>query len=177
MKMGRFLKIVAVGMLFGVWSSNGVTEEDTKAQVRLLDEQVQDFKSEVLDISSSLIQLDQNFSYPENTRVSIFLEIGQGNKSLFDEVILKIDGKDITQYKYTPMEFEALQRGGIQRIYTGNIQNGAHSLAVELFGIANSGMGYQQKAELIFTKNTGAKLISITLASPTPGNQGIIFNE
>jgi len=160
-----------------MWSSTGVTEELAKAQIKALDEDVQDFKSEILDISSNLIRLDQRISSPEVNRVSIFFAVAKTNKSLFDEVILKIDGKETIQYKYTPVEFEALLRGGVQRIYTGNINNGAHSIEVEIFGITNSGKGYQQRAELIFTKDPGTKLIEITLASPGAGNQSIIFNE
>lgn len=190
--MGRFFKSTAIGLLIGMWVVMSAAEEITtkeiapkemsegqitEEQIKAIDGQVQDIKADVLDISTRLIQLEEKLIYPPNTRMSIFLAVAQGDKFRLDAVNIKIDGKDAAHHIYTVKELEALQRGGVQRIYTGNIRTGEHALEVALIGKSTGNNDYQQHADYKFTKDAGTKLIEVTLAGPGFISQGISFKD
>ncbi|MDH4234495.1 MAG: hypothetical protein OEV15_05120 [Gallionella sp.] len=170
--MGRYLKRAVYGLLMGACVAANAAE-----QAKSLDAQVQDMKKEVLDISTSLIQLEEKLIYPANTQLSVFLSIAQGNKFRLDAVDLKIDGKKAARQIYTTRELDALQHGGVQRIYTGNIRTGKHVLEVEFIGKSTKNNEYRQRADLNFTKDIGTKLIEINLAEPGSDQLSISFKD
>lgn len=176
------MKTAVIVLLIGMWVAMSAAEEITareisKEQIKRLGEQVQDIKKDVLDISTGLIQLEEKSIYPLNTRISIFLTVAQGDKSRLDTVRVKIDAKEAVNHVYTAKEVDALQRGGVQRIYTGNLQNGEHLLEVALTGKSTSSNAYQKNANYKFVKDAGNKIIEITLAGSGSGNQGISFRD
>jgi len=180
--MGKFLQSTAVGLLICMWAVVSAAEgiaakEISDEQIKGLDEQVQDIKNDVLGISTEITRLEEKLIYPANTQISIFLVVAQGDKFRLDAVKLKIDGKEITNYIYTSKELEALQNGGVQRIYTGNIRTGEHTLEVESFGKSKNNLDYQQNVTYKFTKEAAKKFIEITLAGPGFGNKGISFRN
>ena len=176
--MLRIFKRVFVCLLIGMWLSMGAAEEISHEQFMRLDNQIQDIKKDVLDISSSLIQLEEKFIYPQDTRVSIFLAIEPRDKSPLDTINIKIDGKEAASHKYTFMELDALQRGGVHRIYTGNIANGGHALEVAvLTDKPTSNKDRQRNADFNFSKKSGTKIIEIYLSDLRGGNQSINFRE
>ena len=174
--MARFL----YGILFTVLSlllvPVSVAQEVTREQIKGLDEQVQDIKKDVLGISAELTQLEEKLIYPSNTQVSVFVSLAKGEKYRLDSMRIKIDGKDASNHIYTFKELEALQSGGVQRIYTGNVRSGDHVLEVSLIGKSGSS-DYRQTASHSFTKSVEPKLIEIVLGGPGSGNQAIGFKD
>src|SRR6266550_4714667 len=47
---------------------------------------------------------------------------------------IKLDDKMVSSYLYTPLEVSALHRGGVQRIYLGNLKVGEHELVAYFTG-------------------------------------------
>jgi hypothetical protein len=159
-------------------SANEISAKDiSREQIKGLDEQVQNIKSDVLGISTEIAGFEEKFIYPSNTRISIFLSVAPKEKFRLDAVKLKLDGKETAGHNYTPKEVETLQQGGVQRIYTGNIQDGEHTLEVAVTGISASNKDYQQNAAYKFSKDADSKLVEITLSGPGSGNQGISFRN
>jgi hypothetical protein len=182
MIMVRILKSTAVVFLICIWTTVSAAEGTAARavnddQVNGLDEQVQDLKNDVLGISTEISRLEEKLLYPANTQVSIFLLVTRGEKFRLDAVKLKIDGKEIANYIYTSKEMEALQNGGVQRIYTGNIRTGEHALEVESFGKSSTNIDYEQNVNYPFTKEAGTKFIEINLAGPGFGNKGVTFRN
>lgn len=166
--MGAFLPVAA-----GVC----IAEEVSREQIKGVDEQVQDIKKDVLGISSELVQLEEKLLYPSNTQVSLFVVLAQGDKLRLDAVDIKIDGKEATHHIYTFKELEALQQGGVQRIYTGNVRSGEHTLDVVLIGKLAGDKDYRHSASYKFSKNEGPRLVEITLAGPDAGSNNINFKD
>lgn len=180
--MGRFLRATAAGLVIGMWMAASAAEEITAKeitgeQIRAIDQQVQEIKNDVLAISTGITRLEEKLIYPANTQLSIFLAVDQNEKFRLDAVNIRMDGKAATSHIYTSHELEALQHGGVQRIYIGNIRTGEHELEVALTGKSTSNDDYRQKADYKFTKDAGAKLIKISLAGPGSGNQAIVFRD
>lgn len=180
--MGRFLGAAAIGLMIGMWvvtsaAEEIATREITGEQIKAIDRQVQDIKNDVLGISTGITLLEEKLIYPANTRISIFLTVAQVDKFRLDAVKIKMDGGAAADHNYTSHELEALQHGGVQRIYIGNIRTGGHELEVALTGKSTSNNDYQQKASYKFTKDAGAKLIEISVAGPGSGNEAIVFRD
>lgn len=144
-------------------SEDGISEDSTREKIKGLDEQVQDIKTDVLAISTELLQLEEKLLYPSNTHVSLFLSTAEQKKVRLDSVDISIDGQPVTHHVYTHKELAALQSGGVQRIYTGNIGSGEHELEVVLSGRTSSDEVYRNTARHQFTKEVGPSLVDIKL--------------
>lgn len=175
--MNAFQKFLIVIALSGMSLATVMAQQVSKEQIKGLDEQVQDIKKDVLAISSELLQLEEKLLYPSNTQVSFFVSLAQGSKFRLDAVKIKLDGKDSAHHIYTFKELEALQSGGVQRIFTGNVRTGEHLLEVSLSGKTAGNAGYQQVNTLKFKKAIEPKLIEIILGGPEAASHAIRFKE
>ena len=128
-----------------------------------VDEQVQSLKSDVLDLNRDLFVLEQELLYPANTQVAVFVSIDAGTFFALDSVQLKIDGKEVSDYIYTPREVHALTQGGVQRLYVGNLKVGKHELVAFLTGKGPHDLDYTRGATLNFNKDIGAKYLELTI--------------
>ena len=128
-----------------------------------VDGQVQSLKSDVLDLNRDLFVLEQELLYPANTQVAVFVSMDAGTFFALDSVQLKIDGKEVANYLYTPRETHALVQGGVQRLYVGNLKVGKHELVAFLTGKGPHDLDYTRGATLDFQKDIGAKYLELTI--------------
>ena len=138
-------------------------EDNYRQQMKGLDEQVQEIKSEALSITAQLSRLEEKLLYPSNTHVAVFLAMPSGDAFRLDAVQIQIDGQLVAHYIYSFKELEALQKGGLQRIYTGNVTTGSHQLEVAVTGKLESGKELSRTERLEFTKGIEPKLLNVTL--------------
>lgn len=174
--MGIFARGIPLVLLWSI-SCVALAEEVSREQIKGIDEQIQDIKRDVLAISSDLLQLEEKLIYPSNTQVSLFLSFVQGTKFRLDAVDISINGKETVHYLYTYKELEALQKGGVQRIYTGNIRTGEHTLEITVIGKSADDRDYRQSASYKFTKEVGPRLVEITLGGPAASGNQIGFKD
>src|SRR5215813_3858953 len=121
-------------LLLCLGSVHGWAQHNDQQQMRGLDDQVQDIKSDVLSIGQELNRLEEKLLYPSGTQVSIFVSVPKGDQMRLDAVRLQIDGQLVAHHIYSFKELEALQKGGVQRIYVGNLATGDHKLEVVIDG-------------------------------------------
>ena len=150
-----------------VFSFPAYGNEISREQIKGLDEQVQEIKSDVLDIAEELNQLEEKLLYPSNTQVSVFVSLENGENFRLDSVEIQLDGKPVAQHIYTFKELEALQKGGVQRIYTGNIMTGTHDLLVSVMGKSQGGTDFQKMERIRVNKDVGPKIVEVSLAAET----------
>jgi hypothetical protein len=146
-------------------------------QMRDLDEQVQQTKSDVLSIAAELNQLEEKLLYPSGTQVAIFVALAKGDELRLDAVRLQIDGQLVAHYIYSAKELEALRKGGVQRIYVGNVATGDHKLNVLVDGKLKSGGDFNRTDHFTFHKEVKPKLVELTVAGPDAGSTPITLGE
>jgi len=139
-------------------------EEVTKEQIKGLDEQVQDIKKDVLGISAELNQLEETLLFPSNTQISFFVSLADKSGFEPDAIKLQLDNKDVAHHIYSFKEVEALQRGGLQRIFTGNVRSGEHSVQVSVIG-KSGGSKQTETVTHKVTKGVGPQIVEIRLTS------------
>lgn len=167
--------VIFIAML--ATSTVTLAEEVSKEQIKGLDEQVQEIKSDVLGIAAELSRLEEKLLYPSNTQVSLFVSLAKVAKFRLDSIEIQIDGKPVAYHLYTYQELEALRQGGVQRIYTGNVRNGEHELRVSVLGKSEGNSEYRQTTSFKLVKDVGPKLAGINLAGPGAGDQGISLKD
>ena len=146
-------------------------------QMRGLDEQIQEIKSDALRISAELSQLEEKLLYPSGTQVAIFVALAKGDTMRLDAVRLQIDGQLVAHYIYSAKELKALRKGGVQRIYVGNVATGDHKLDVLVDGKLEDGADFSRTGQFTFRKEVKPKLVGLTLAGPRSGNTPIALGE
>ncbi|MEP7246798.1 MAG: AraC family transcriptional regulator [Gammaproteobacteria bacterium] len=136
---------------------------EPQADTRGLDEEVQGLKKDVVDLNKDLFVLEEELLFPANTQVAVFVSMDVGDFFALDNVTLKIDQKEVTNYLYTPREAEALLKGGVQRLYLGNLKVGDHELVAFFTGKGPNERDYKRGATLRFEKGIGAKYLELKI--------------
>ncbi len=148
-----------------------------QGQMRSLDEQVQEIKSDVLSISEELSRLEEKLLYPSGTQVAIFIALAKGDQTRLDAVRLQIDGQLVAHHIYSAKELEALRKGGVQRIYVGNLATGDHQLEVLVDGKLEGGADFSRTEHFTFRKEVKPKMVGLTVAGPGSGTTPIALGE
>ena len=133
------------------------------ADTRGLDQQIQGLKKDVVDLNRDLFILEEELLFPANTQVAVFLSVDVGDFFALDSVQLKIDQKEVINYLYTAREVEALLKGGVQRLYIGNLKVGQHELVAFFNGKGPSERAYKRGASIHFEKGVGAKYLELKI--------------
>jgi hypothetical protein len=137
-----------------------VAAPDTRA----LDEEIQAIKQEVVNLNRDLFILEEELLFPANTQVAVFLSMDVGEFFALDTVELRIDDKQVAKHLYTAREAEALLKGGVQRLYLGNLRVGEHELVALFTGKGPQGQDYSRGADLRFEKSVGAKYLELKIS-------------
>jgi hypothetical protein len=132
--------------------------------VASVDGEVQVLKDEVLDLNRELFLLEEELLFPANTQVAVFVSMDVGDFFDLDSVQLRIDDKPVSNYLYTEREVAALLRGGVHRIYLGNLKTGEHELTAVFTGQGPHTRDYRRGATLKVEKGIGAKFVELRIS-------------
>ena len=128
-------------------TDNKKTEQKSAAatpdqrQMRDLDEQVQQTKSDVLSIAAELNQLEEKLLYPSGTQVAIFVALAKGDERLLPRVLFQLGVADFQfgkASKNTAMMKDALkfsqQAAAMKSPVQTDAQNNVKSISKALGG-------------------------------------------
>jgi hypothetical protein len=128
-----------------------------------LDERVQQAKSDVIKLNRDLLVLEEELLFPASTQVALFVSMDVGKLFELDSVQVKLDDKLVANHLYTPREVEALQRGGVQRLYLGNLKSGDHEIVAFFTGRGPHERDYKRGTTIKFDKGTGAGYVELRI--------------
>ena len=128
-----------------------------------LDGRIQDAKADVIKLNRDLLVLEEELLFPANTQVALFVSMDVGKMFQLDSVQVKLDDKVVANYLYTALEVDALHRGGVQRVYLGNLKNGQHELVAFFTGKGPHERDYRRGANVKFEKTGEAKYIELRI--------------
>ncbi len=93
-----------------------------------LDARVQQLKSELVRLNRDLLVLEEELLFPAGTQVAVFVSMDVGVFFELESVQVKMGNQVVGQHLYTPAEVAALKRGGVQRLWLGNLKSGTHAI-------------------------------------------------
>ncbi len=138
-------------------------ESEPPVAVESLDPKIQDLKEEILELNTLLFRLQEELLFPEESSIVVFLSVEGAHYFKLDAIKLHIDDKMVASSLYTDREVMALKKGGIQRLYTGNIRSGEHQLLVVFNGIGPQSLDYKRAETITLHKGKGATYIQLII--------------
>ena len=148
-------------------ASLGAAENTDEA----LESSIESLKKEVLSLNRDLFILEEDLLFPANTQFSIFLSMNTGLLFTLDSVQLRIDDKNVANHLYTKRELAALNRGGVQRLYIGNLPSGKHEIVAVFTGIGPNGRDYRRGKTITVDKTTEPQFVEFTIEDDTSKEQ------
>jgi len=136
-----------------------------------LNEQIQTIKQQTLELNRDLFILEEELLYPSDTQLSVFLSLDVGEFFKLDAVKLTLDGKVVTNFLYTDRQLSALRRGGVHRLYLGNIKSGEHEIVAVFTGFGPKGRDYRRGTQLLIDKSNGPKHLELKIVDSTDTRQ------
>ena len=128
-----------------------------------LDDRVQAAKADVIRLNRDLLVLEEELLFPANTQVAVFVSMDVGLLFDLDSVQIKLDDKVVSTYLYTPLEVQALHRGGVQRVYLGDLRAGSHEIVAFFTGKGPHDRDYKRATTIKFDKTTEPKYIELQI--------------
>ncbi|MAZ06742.1 AraC family transcriptional regulator [Marinobacter sp. SS8-8] len=148
------LILAGAGPVFSQGSDSG--NEDTAVA-----ERVEDLKKKVIRLNRDLFILEEDLLFPASTRIAVFLSVDTGKFLELDAVKLKVNDEIVASHLYTERQVKALERGGMQRLYVGNLKTGEHEITAFVEGTGPDNRVYKQAASFGFEKGTGTAALEI----------------
>jgi len=137
------------------------------AAVASLDARVQQLKADILRLNRDLMVLEEELLFPPGTQVAVFVSLDVGHFFELESVQVKIGDQVVGQHLYTPAEVQALRRGGVQRLWLGNLKVGPHTLDAFFTGRGpQSGQhqrDYRRATTLSFDKGSTPRYIELRI--------------
>lgn len=154
---------IALGLVCtGVTAQSAVTAASPG-----LDERVQQAKSDVIKLNRDLLVLEEELLFPASTQVALFVSMDVGKLFELDSVQIKLDDKLVANHLYTPLEVQALHRGGVQRVYLGNLKGGPHEIVAFFTGKGPHERDYKRGTTIKFVKGSGAGYVELRIKDST----------
>lgn len=125
--------------------------------------QIEQIKNDVLELNRDLFILEEDLLFPANTQFSIFLSMDIGKLFDLDSVQISIDDKNVTNYLYTQRELDALKRGGVQRVYIGNLASGKHELVAVFTGKGPNKRDFRRATTIEIDKTTSPLAVELKI--------------
>lgn len=139
----------------------------TSAPTPGLDGRIQDLKSDVIRLNRDLLVLEEELLFPASTQVAVFVSMDVGKLFELESVQVKLDDKVVTNFLYTPLQVQAFHRGGVQRVYLGNLRSGPHTLVAFFTGRGPHERDYKRGTTLKFDKGIDPKYIELQIKDST----------
>ncbi|MFW2371636.1 MAG: AraC family transcriptional regulator [Gammaproteobacteria bacterium] len=165
------LLIINIFVIFSLFSTTSLLAESSKTTTKNINQTIQNLKNEVLELNRDLFILEEDLLFSANTQVNVFLSMDSGKLFKLDSVQLKIDDKLVSNYLYTDREIRALHRGGVQRLYIGNLTAGEHEITALFIGVGPNQRDYKRGATQKIEKTDEALYIELKIIDNTSKEQ------
>lgn len=145
--------------------------KETKDNATELSQDIEALKQSALELNRDLLILEEDLLFPANTQVAVYVSVDVGYFFQLDGVKLKIDDKLVASHLYTEKQNSALSRGGIQRLYLGNLKTGTHEITAFFHGIGPHDRDYKRGATYQLNKDQKPTMLEINITDSTEAMQ------
>ena len=126
--------------------------EDAQSPSAQLDREVDLLKAEATELERDIGLLEKDLLFPPLTRVEVFVSLDPALDFTLQHIALEIDGDEKSFHLYNANDVSALQMGGLQHFWEGNVALGQHKMLVEFKGKSAKGEVVKQSVQYDFEK-------------------------
>jgi hypothetical protein len=153
--MGFFLSYSSPGL------AQDEPSQDQEGAQSSLSREVEDLKKSAIQLNRDLLILEEELLFPSNTQLALFLSVDVGHYFRLDSVKISVDNDLVASHLYTERQNNALIKGGIQRLYVGNVKSGKHEVTAIFTGLGPDNREYKRGASIVFEKDDDPKMIEV----------------
>jgi hypothetical protein len=128
-----------------------------------LETRVQQLKADLIQLNRDLLILEEELLFPASTQVAVFVSMDVGRLFELESVKIKLDDKLVAQHLYSPLEVQALHRGGVQRLVLANLKSGEHRIDAFFTGRGPHERDYKRGATVKFEKGSEPRYIELRI--------------
>ena len=150
-------------LVLGVMLSTSVGARDAATEPTL-DRDLEHVKQELVALKRDLVILEEDLLFPASSQLAVFLSMDIGELFQLDSVTLKLNGREVAHHLYTDRQVDALYRGGIQKLYVGNVKQGQNELTAFFTGRGPSGRDYRRATTVEFEKTFEPAFVELAIA-------------
>lgn len=136
-----------------------------------LDSNIENLKERVLELNRDLLILEEELLYPANSQIALYLSMDIGEYFALDAVKVKIDEVFVASELYSDAQVDALFRGGIQKLYLGNVKAGTHEISAFFTGIGPKGQAYKRATSITIEKRGEPFVLELRITDSTSSMQ------
>ena len=136
---------------------------NTRERFVKLDGEIQAIKEQILEINRDILLLEEMSLYPHGQQLVVLVSVAKDSPVNPDTIALQLDGQAVSQHRYSGSEGDALQEGGVHRLYTGRLSDGKHSLEISVTGKQAKDRVFNQQRSVTITKTPGRKYMELHL--------------
>ncbi len=157
MAMLKLQRIALIGLLAALPGA-------ALAEAESLDKDLEDVKKSLLKLKRDLVILEEDLLFPASSQVAVYLSMDVGELFSLDAVSLKVNGKEVHHHLYTEKQVDALYRGGVQKLYVGNVKQGKNRVTAFFTGRGPSGRDYRRATTVEFEKSFEPTFVELAIA-------------
>lgn len=154
--------VISLILLFSFMQAGYAQASESK-----LESELEQLKSQVLQLNRELFILEEDLLFPASTQIAIFVSVDIGRFFTLDSVEIKINNQDIAGFLYTQRQRKALEQGGIQKLYLGNLKTGSHELTAIFNGLDSEQRIIKRAVNYQFEKDDDSLMIELKLVDET----------
>lgn len=165
MTAARYTLAILLGGLWGNIALSADTGNDSS-----LPNDIQGLKQDVLQLNKELTVLENELLYP-SSQSALFVSIDLGSTVRIVDINLVLDGRNVGYHFYTDQEFAALTKGGLHRLFNGNLITGKHELKTVITGYDPKGKSFQRVVAYNFVKGGDRKFVELRISDDANKSQ------
>ncbi len=119
-------------------------------------------KESVLTLNRDLLILEEELLYPASSQVAIYVSMDLGTFFALDAVKVEIDNQLVASELYSDKQVQALFRGGVQRLYVGNLETDEHEISA-FFTARGPHKDYKRGAKLSVNKTQDPLVLELRI--------------
>lgn len=139
------------------------SNQEALAAVRRISSEIQQLKQGVIGLNKDLRLMEESVLFPSSTQFTVFVTVDVGKYFSLEGLKLKIDGKMVTSHIYSEKQRNALARGGVQKLYITNLNEGKHTVTAFFAGVGPNGRSYKRAANLDLEKGKTSQYIDLAV--------------
>jgi len=132
-----------------------------------LSQQVEDLKQAALELNRDLLILEEDLLFPANTQIAVYVSADVGHYFQLDAIKLHVDDQLVASHLYTEKQNSAMNRGGIQRLYLGNLKTGKHEITAFVHGYGPQQREYKRAATYSLKKDQSPTMLEMRIKDST----------
>jgi hypothetical protein len=159
---GHFLRSVFLSLVLSLMQTIACAQELNAAPRQ----EVESLKESVLTLNRDLLILEEDLLYPASNQIAVYVSMDLGEYFALDAIKLEINNKLVASELYTDKQTQALFRGGVQRLYVGNLKTGEHEIAAFFTG-KGPHKDYKRGAKLMVNKGQEPIVLELRIIDST----------